>query len=72
MEQYDIIKYLKEATMLDFRPEIRPLIQKAHPILYEKAKDLRCALYEVFSTTNKPKIIELCDAHDSNPYHLFS
>jgi hypothetical protein len=71
MEQYDITKYLKEATMLDFRPEIRPLIQKAHPIWYEKAKDLRCALHEVFSTTNKPKIIELCDAHDSNPYHLF-
>jgi hypothetical protein len=71
MEQYDIIKYLKEAKILDFRPEIRPLIQKEYPIFYERAKDLRYALYIAIKTTNKPKIIELCDAEDSNPYHLF-
>jgi hypothetical protein len=71
MEQYDITKYLKEATMLDFRPEMQPIIQKAHPILYEKAKDLRYALHLVFSKTNKPKMIEMCDAQDSNPFHLF-
>ena len=58
--------------MVDFRPEIQAYIKNVDPVWYEKVIVLhQPPLYEVLSTTNKPKIIQLGDAHDSNPYHLF-
>lgn len=65
MEQYDVLRFFKGARLYDLRtvdPHVIEHIQKLNVKNY---------LHEAHYWTDKPKIIELCDAIDTNPFHFF-
>ena len=65
MEEYDVLRFLKGARLYDLRT-VDP-----HVIEYIQKLNVKNYLHEAHYWTDKPKIIELCDAIDTNPFHFF-
>jgi hypothetical protein len=65
MEHYNVLGFFKDARLYDLRTVA------AHIIEHIQKLNVKNYLHEAHFWTDKPKIIELGDAIDTNPYHFF-